>query len=343
VGTSGAVFAEDVDALSTAFDEVAERILNQANSLFILAYCSPKRAGVHDLALKLNGASVRIENTFDATGFEGGCEPEHFVSSAVEDPPTHPDPSDGFVLIPIGRFDMGCTPAQEPFGCSETELPVNLVTFTGAFYMGTTEVTQGEFGALMGYNPSYVLSCGSDCPVDNLTWHESAAYANALSVAEGLDACYGCAGSGSTVTCLPLSESDPYGCGGYRLPTEAEWEYAARAGTDLVYSGSDLVYEVAWTSLTSDGTPHPVGSLAANGWGLYDMSGNVSEWTGDLWGEETYAGGDRVDPVGAVESFYRMHRGGSHNSVYVRVAIRSFSIPAIRSSGLGFRLVRTSP
>jgi sulfatase modifying factor 1 len=255
---------------------------------------------------------------------------------------------DGFVLIPAGSFAMGCTPAQAATGdCESDESPVHTVTLTQDFYMGATEVTQGEFESLMGYNPSDFDSCGSDRPVESLNWYESAAYANALSSSEGLDSCYTCTGSGSGVSCSPVSESDPdpYSCEGYRLPTEAEWEYAARAGTDLVYAGSDDLDAVAWTSATSGGTPHAVGSLSPNGWGLYDMSGNVWEWTGDWYDGSTYDRGDSVDPVGASTGSYRVNRGGSWNNPprNARVAFRDRNTPDNRYNTLGLRLLRTIP
>jgi formylglycine-generating enzyme required for sulfatase activity len=127
------------------------------------------------------------------------------------------------------------------------------------------------------------------------------------------------------------------------LPTEAEWEYAARAGTDLVYAGSDDDSAVAWTYETSGDTPHAVESLSPNGWGLYDMGGNVFEWTEDWYDDSVYYRGDSVDPVGASSGTYRVCRGGSWyvTVAYARVANRVYGYPVDRYYDLGFRLVRT--
>jgi formylglycine-generating enzyme required for sulfatase activity len=175
--------------------------------------------------------------------------------------------------------------------------------------------------------------------VETVSWEDAAVYANTLSAAEGLELCYTTTGS-DLATSLG---GDPYACEGYRLPTEAEWEYAARGGESYTYSGSDTVGDVAWTSENSGGTTHTVAGKAANAFGLYDMSGNVFEWTNDWY--DAYASGAAVDPVGAASSLYRVSRGGSWGStaVYARAAGRFGNGPGYRFDYLGLRLSRTNP
>ena len=136
---------------------------------------------------------------------------------------------------------------------------------------------------------------------------------------------------------------DPYACEGYRLPTEAEWEYAARGGESYTYSGSETAGDVAWTSENSGGTTHPVAGKAANAFGLYDMSGNVSEWNNDWY--DAYASGAAVDPVGAASGPYRVLRGGSwfYTAGIARAAYRGRFNPGYRFDYLGLRLSRTNP
>ncbi len=135
----------------------------------------------------------------------------------------------GYTLIPSGAFTMG-SPPDEPFWYyDETQ---HQVTLTVPFLMKITEVTQGEWQTIMGYNPSALQSCGSNCPVEQVYWHEALAYANALSAAEELPQCFTCTWSDDRANCsLKLQYGKPYDCPGYRLPTEVEWEYAARVGT----------------------------------------------------------------------------------------------------------------
>jgi cysteine-rich repeat protein len=256
-----------------------------------------------------------------------------------------------FVPIPAGTFTMG-SPAGEP-GRSSDETQ-HQVTLTQGFEMLSTEVTQGQFLAVLGYSPSSFAACGATCPVERVNWHEAAAYANALSARAGLGACYDCAGAGTTVTCvLAAAYATPYACPGYRLPTEAEWEYAARAGTTTgTYNGTSTLLNceqpnavldpIAWFCGNAGSTTHAAGGKAANAWGLYDMLGNVYEWVHDWYA--TYPG-DVSDPWGPAAGSYRVFRGGSFGSSarLARAAYRFYTDPSLRDYVLGFRPVRSSP
>jgi formylglycine-generating enzyme required for sulfatase activity len=250
---------------------------------------------------------------------------------------THTASGVDFVSVCAQTFQMGCTPGAAP--CQIDEILHN-VTLTHTYNMGQTEVTQAEFGAVMGYNPSTLGTCGDDCPVENVTWHESAAYANAVSRAAGLASCYTCTGSGTSVTCT--TSANPYTCEGYRLATEAEWEAAARCGTDLTYAGSNTIGLVGWYVVNAVGLKHAVAEKYPNGCGLYDMTGNVWEWTHDGYG--TY-GGTTTDPTGAVSGSGRVLRGGSSNlqAEYTRVSYRNWDLATNRDGLRGLRLARTTP
>jgi len=257
----------------------------------------------------------------------------------------------GFVPITPGSFTMG-SPTSEPG--RKTDETEHTVTMTRRFEIMETEVTQAQFNALVGYNPSSFTSCGIDCPVESVNWHEAAAYANAMSLSAGLSECYTCTGSGSGVWCVPsTSYSTPYDCPGYRLPTEAEWEYSARAGTTGgTYNGTStltdctmpntVVDPIAWFCGNSSTTTHTVLGKTPNAWGLHDMLGNVWEWCSDWY--DTYPG-TVMDPWGPGTGLYRVARGGSwfDDAGNVRAALRSLCPLDFRCSCTGFRLARSLP
>jgi cysteine-rich repeat protein len=255
-----------------------------------------------------------------------------------------------FVVIPAGSFTMG-SPVGEPGRESgETQ---HQVTLSQGFEIQTTEVTQAQFASVMGYNPSANQGCPT-CSVETVNWHEAAAYCNAMSMLAGLGACYDCAGSGTSVTCaLAAAYATPYACPGYRLPTEAEWEYAARAGTTTgTYNGTSTLTDcenpnpildpIAWFCGNSLNTTHAAGGKAANAWGIYDMLGNVWEWVHDCY--LTYPG-DVSDPWGPAAGSSRVFRGGGwgYAAWVARAARRSYVFPSGRDEYLGFRPVRSSP
>ena len=201
--------------------------------------------------------------------------------------------------------------------------------------MGRYEVTQGEYKAIMGNNPSGTdRGIGDNYPVNMVSWYDAVEYCNALSRKEGLNPVY--SGSGDNIR-MNINAN------GYRLPTEAEWEYAARGGastSSATYTGSNTIGSVAWYTVNSGSKTHPVGGKQANELGLYDMSGNVWEWCWD-W-EGNYSSGSQTDPTGGSPCSFRVYRGGGWYSYFwfCRSADRDFNYPSNRGDDMGFRLVR---
>ncbi len=255
-------------------------------------------------------------------------------------------------FIQSGAFQMG-SPNDE-LGRFRNEGPVHTVTITRPFYIKQYEVTQGEWKSMFHNNPSRFSTCGDECPVDQVNWFEAVAYANALSEKEGLEKCYtmsdcsGILGSGNpdydryqcTVTYPNLLD-----CKGYRLPTEAEWEYAARAGVHGPRYGE--IYSTTWFTGNSSWLTHPVGEKSPNNWGLYDVLGNVKEWVNDLYDEYYYSSCNTgcQDPLGPDNSDLRVQRGGcwANSTASVRLAVRDGLYPRFRNDYSGFRLARTVP
>ncbi len=215
-----------------------------------------------------------------------------------------------FVFVPAGTFTMG--------GKGSDEKP-HQVTISRPFYMQTTEVTQAQWKRVMGNNPSYFKDCGDDCPVEQVSWDDVQEFIRRLNMSEG--------------TTL------------YRLPTEAEWEYAARSGGKReAYAGTSDASKLdnyAWNNDNSGNQTHPVGLKSPNGLGLYDMSGNVWEWVQDWYGD--YPSGSVTDPFGPSDGKCRVYRGGAYNDWMVKreVESRNCGPSTLRLSWLGFRLVRS--
>ena len=254
----------------------------------------------------------------------------------------------GWTLIKAGNFMMGSESPEH----TELERPVHKVELSRSFLLKKTEVTQGEWNSLMdNKNPSKFNECGSDCPVEQVNWWESLAYCNALSQRENFEECYSLSecnnkkpGEGMECKSVKFAGLD---CKGYRLPTEAEWEYSARAGNSYK-EYLDNLDNVAWFVGNSEQKTHPVGKKLANSWGLYDMFGNVYEWTWDWLGDDYYSDKDseknkNKNPLGPDTGEYKVSRGGSWNCYpdFFRPSLRIGDMPDYRYSILGFRPART--
>ncbi|MCL2764780.1 MAG: formylglycine-generating enzyme family protein [Treponema sp.] len=299
-----------------------------------------------------------------------------FFLVSCPEPDTGPHALDGgisMVWIPAGTFTMGSPETEPNRSSNETQYQVTLLN---GFYMGKYAVTQEQYEAVMGTNPSLFTTANGNPPlsgdtqgrrpVEMVNWYHAIAFCNRLSLLEGLTPVYSIEGIDNTDEDAWLHSAVPtvtnaiwnavtadWDASGYRLPTEAQWEYACRAGTTTafnwgtnqitsdqanffasgdLYNGSPLgVYRGATTE---------VGRFTANAWGLYDMHGNVREWCWDWYG--TYPSGSVSDPEGAVSGSLRVIRGGSwsHYGRFLRSASRIFDNPWVRYVDVGFRLVR---
>lgn len=233
------------------------------------------------------------------------------------------------LLVPAGSFTMG-----DARGIYEkNERPARTVSLD-AFYMGSTEVTQAQYQDVMGTNPS--SSKGTKQPVEKVTWYDALHFCNALSEREGLQPVYADIDGNLTAD---------FSVNGFRLPTEAEWEYACRAGTSSTYYTGETMQDLlrcAWFSGNADGQPGDVGRLEANDFGLHDMHGNVFEWCWDWYSPNYYAEGENDNPRGPEGGKERVCRGGSW-FVYeygCRSAFRSMLDPELSGIDIGFRVVR---
>jgi formylglycine-generating enzyme required for sulfatase activity len=245
-------------------------------------------------------------------------------------PPPHNSPAPrhvnslgmSFVFVPAGSFQIGaedCMPGQ-PAGASPTT-----ITLTRGFFLQTTEVTQAQWVAVMHDNPSYFSECGGTCPVERVSWHDCLEFIRRLNVIEHTER--------------------------YRLPTEAEWEYASRAGGVGELIGGSLddrdcfrdprLDATGWYCGNAGGTTHPVGMKAPNVLGLYDMHGNVYEWCQDWFGP--YPRGPVADYRGPEEGEAKIMRGGAwfYLAAHCRSSHRRYHVPHFRNNYLGFRLAKS--
>jgi formylglycine-generating enzyme required for sulfatase activity len=227
------------------------------------------------------------------------------------------------LLIPSGTFTMGCS-ASNSYSCYSSENPTHQVTLSKAFYLGKTEVTQAQWQAKMGSNPSYFqppnYTLDTSRPVEKVRWNDIAGF--------------------NTAT-------------GLRLPSEAEWEYACRGGTTTAFhsmlgypngtNDDSLLGNIAWCSSNSGDTTHAVAGKAANAFGMYDMLGNVWEWCNDWYGSTYYSASPSADPVGPSSGSYRVLRGGIWGSDgdNCRSSDRYYGAPGSRNYFFGFRVART--
>jgi formylglycine-generating enzyme required for sulfatase activity len=221
-----------------------------------------------------------------------------------------------FVKIPSGEFMMGCVKGDSE--CEDSEKPQHKIKISQSFYMGKFEVTQGEWKKVMDSNPSNFSNCGDNCPVEQVSWDDTQEFIGKLCKREKQNPCK------------------------YRLPTEAEWEYSARAGSKTKYYWGETINDAyLWYDGNSGGVTHPVGKKKPNAWGLYDMCGNVWEWTNDWYDGDYYKNSPSKDPKGPADGQFRVLRGGSWGDYASssRLSYRSRSNPDRRLYDIGFRLV----
>ncbi|OQY50628.1 MAG: hypothetical protein B6240_01295 [Desulfobacteraceae bacterium 4572_87] len=252
--------------------------------------------------LKEETVRLNLARVSEALPLAGGTPPESSLANSL---------NMEFVYIPPGSFMMGSPSDEMDRNVDERQ---HQVTLTKGFYIQKAEVTQGQWERVMGSNPAIFSSCGQDCPIEYVSWHDCQQFIKKLNQAEG------------TIK--------------YRLPTEAEWEYACRAETSGTFAGE--LNDFGWYASNSDVKTCPVGGKQPNTWGLYDMHGNVWEWCQDFYGE--YPSDPVKNPVGPSSAPTRVYRGGSFSNEgsSCRSANRKMSDPNKRYINLGFRLAFSS-
>lgn len=253
---------------------------------------------------------------FDPSGArkqKSSAQAETAAAESISSPRGFTEALTGMEFVPVPG---GCFPMGDSVGNGfHWEQPVH-VACVNDFAMAKTEVTQKQWQQVMGDNPSEFSSCGADCPVEMVSWDDVQAFIRKLNRQTGR---------------------------AYRLPTEAEWEYAVRNGSRGENSGEGSELDaVAWTEQNAAGMPHRVASLQANGLGIHDLKGNVWEWVQDWYGP--YQNGRQENPVGPSSGTFRVFRGGSwsHGPGHSRAAIRFYNSPTTRTNFLGFRLVTST-
>jgi len=256
------------------------------------------------------------------------------------------------VLIKTTSYVFSLGSPKDEKGRDDNEDEYEAV-LTNDFYIATTPTTQKQFKNIMGYNHSRFKDC-LDCPVDTVNWHEAAAFCNALSKQEGLPECYDIEHIGNNIQCQVKPEYTSlhyYNCKGYRLPTEAEWEYACRADSlsalynkevEAAYDFHVELNKIAWYRNNSIGRTHPVGEKEPNQWGLYDMLGNVNEWVYDTYTKDRSFLSNK-NPIHDDYGSHNIIRGGNWNALhhYCRNAFRKPIESYIKNHSIGFRVVRT--
>ncbi len=244
-----------------------------------------------------------------------------------------------FVLVVGGEFMMGSNDSQE-----DDERPVHEV-YVSSFYMAKAELTQKEWTALMGNNPSNVM--GDDLPVSQVSWLGAVEYCNKRSVSENLEPCYSINGRTNPTDWSSGVVECNWQATGYRLPTEAEWEFAAKGGKqsrNYIYCGSNVVSEVSWTSSNSNKRLQPVKMLQPNELGLYDMGANIEEWCWDWYNPGYYQSSEYRNPLGPAPTEDRVLRGGSwkYADRFSKAGNRAYDFPWKGSLTNGLRLCRSA-
>jgi len=281
----------------------------------------------------------------------GTVSPESAVNTSFHDLGRQARQDDTPVVLnmveaPPGTFRMGASDHDDDSDADSDERPRHTARLRG-YLVGQTPITQGQYRAIMGENPSK-LRTSDQHPVARVSWFDAVRFCNALSQKCGLESAYSIGeGKKPTVSCN-------FQARGFRLPTEAEWESAARAGQNLKYSGADEPDEVAWYRGNSGGKPHPVALKKPNAWGLYDMSGNVWEWCWDWYGEDAYknrvtlSGNKKTitdHPRGPESGVLRTLRGGAYDlgTAGLRASNRFRYPPTSQHDDSGFRVVLPDP
>jgi formylglycine-generating enzyme len=247
--------------------------------------------------------------------------------------------ADDMILIDVNKFIMG-----DQTGNGETdERPIHDVTLTRQFYLSKYEITQSQWKAVMGFNPSQMRA--DTLPVINITWYDAVNFCNTLSDNEGLERCY--SGAGSNISCN-------FDAKGYRLPTEAEWEYACRGGTTTDFYSGNMLFPLcsplddnldmaAWYCGNSGNNIRAVGLKINNQKGLFDIHGNALEWCWDFYSNDYYKRSPAYNPTGDISGTFRTARGGwwKCNSITCRSSNREYYHPTYSSSFIGFRVAKT--
>ncbi len=262
------------------------------------------------------------------------------------------------VWCPPATFQVGAK-KDDPFA-DEEERPRQWVTLTRPFWMQTTLVTQEQWEALAGYNPT-LMTVAPDLPIDSVNWLDAVVFCNALSQVEGLEPAYTITPSTKELPLYPMQQ-EHYGYSeiqvewngweakGYRLPFEVEWEWAARAGAiDSTYSEDSEAKDIAWTNKNADEQIHPVAQLKPNAWGLYDMLGNLWEWCSDTTEEEPSPTSWPLEPMTDHAPFVReeeaaLLRGGCwvQGEGTARFCARAADFKEVADEYAGFRICRTA-
>jgi formylglycine-generating enzyme required for sulfatase activity len=234
-----------------------------------------------------------------------------------------------FVFVEGGTFQMGSNNGED------SEKPIHTVILS-PFYIGKYEVTKSDWSGVMNKDKS-TYEYG-EFPIEYISWYDAIEYCNKLSLKEGLTPCY--SGKGKNIKC-------DWSANGYRLPTEAEWEYAARGGIKskgFKYSGSNDIDEVAWYNGNSNNTSHKVGEKKPNELGIYDMSGNIYEYCWDWLDKDYYRDSVLYNPKGPGKGIYKIIRGGDYynNKNFCLVSKRKGITPKVKYCQFGFRVVRAN-